>query len=276
LSLDDDEEDRVVSPKKADPAVAAEKADRADPTKNAGGDSYPKTSPGKDLPGGKVREPYAGGLAGGFAGGFERRFERTAARGAQTYAETAGTLAALREGVAKCRLCPLGEGRKGFFFGKGKVGAKLLFVSDPPTERALRENDYPPAPERYVFSGLLKEIFGLAAEDVYLTPIAKCVAGAGELSPETEKHCKAVTVREIELVRPRVVAALGVNASRILSGTDKPMASLRKRTQENISLGFGKFVPLRMVYGLDEIAKNPDAAETAKDDLGKIKDFLDS
>jgi DNA polymerase len=186
-----------------------------------------------------------------------------------SFIKNSKTLPSLIEGIKTCNLCPFGHNKKGKVTGQGKIGAKIMFVSGPPSLKSLNEKKYPENTEANVLNELLKDLFKLKVQDVFITPIIKCVPLFENFVPQTKKFCRAITLKEIEIVNPSLVIALGPDASQILFDSSDVMFHLRKKTQETLEIK-GKFIPFAMVYSLSSMAENEEIKNVAYDDLMRI------
>jgi DNA polymerase len=123
-------------------------------------------------------------------------------------------------------------GRSKLVFGRGNPGAKLVFVGDFPSDGDDADGK--------IFSDeagalLHKMILAmrLQPDQVYLVNLLQCRPPKGSRPGEKEiLACGAHFRRQLELIRPTHVVALGQLASRALTRTDSPLLSLRKQSFE--------------------------------------------
>ncbi|MBE2179233.1 MAG: uracil-DNA glycosylase [Chthoniobacterales bacterium] len=148
----------------------------------------------------------------------------------------ADTLAAIQEEVRTCRLCEhLAASRTQTVFGVGNPQADLMFVGEAPgaDEDRLGEPFVGRAGE------LLTKIIqamGLSRDDVYIANVLKCrpdmpkgAPGNRPPTPQEMERCLPYLRRQIALIRPRVLVALGKTAMVGLVGADEPMGAMRGR-----------------------------------------------
>jgi uracil-DNA glycosylase len=119
---------------------------------------------------------------------------------------------------AGCTTCALSASRSLVVAGEGPMPAELMLVADAPgfyDDRLGRPLVGAPGE---LLADLLASI-GLERRDVYVTTLVKC-RPPGTLSPAPEEiaACRDKLERQVGLVRPRVVAALGDLATRVLAG----------------------------------------------------------
>lgn len=143
-------------------------------------------------------------------------------------------LPALREAVSGCRACGLCEQRRNAVFGTGALQqAQWLVVTDPPDE-----SDDAAGEALGGDAGRLLDRMLLAAGQrrdgdaatAFVTPIVKCRPPRGRPPQAAELDaCEAVLARQVELLKPRVVLAMGLQAARRLTGLAEPLGKLRGR-----------------------------------------------
>ena len=143
-------------------------------------------------------------------------------------------LPALREAVSTCRACGLCEQRRSAVFGGGALQrVQWLVVTDPPDETDDAAGE-PFAGE----AGRLLDRMLLAAGQrragdgatAFVTPIVKCRPPRGRAPQVIELDaCDAVLARQVELLQPRLVLAVGLQAARRLTGLAEPLGRLRGR-----------------------------------------------
>jgi uracil-DNA glycosylase len=129
--------------------------------------------------------------------------------------------------VAACRRCALGSERTNAVPGEGNPHAAVMFVGEAPG----REEDAQGRPFVGPAGQLLTRMIaamGLAREDVYIANVIKCrPPGNREPAPEEVAACKDYLRRQLALVRPRVVVALGGHATRWFLGASAGITRVR-------------------------------------------------
>lgn len=129
--------------------------------------------------------------------------------------------------VRVCTKCQLCRSRTQTVFGEGDVDAALMFVGEAPGEN----EDLQGRP----FVGRAGELLdrqiaamGLRREQVYIANVLKCrPPGNRAPAPEETVACTPYLVRQIDVVRPRVIVTLGLPATQYLLRTKAPMGKLR-------------------------------------------------
>jgi uracil-DNA glycosylase family 4 len=144
-------------------------------------------------------------------------------------AERAAALEIIREEIGDCTRCALHKGRNKLVFGDGSPTARLMFVGEGPGA----DEDAQGIPFVGRAGQLLNNMIaamGLSREEVYIANVVKC-RPPGNRTPEPEEGatCSPFLFRQIDVVRPQVLVALGATAATYLLGSRQPLAGLRGR-----------------------------------------------
>lgn len=143
-------------------------------------------------------------------------------------AQNFGSLEELRAEIGDCRLCKLCSGRTHVVFGVGNPHARLMFVGEGPG----RDEDLQGEPFVGRAGQLLTDIItkgmGLMREDVYIANVVKC-RPPDNRNPEPDEvaACEPFLKKQIDLVRPEIIVALGKFAVQTLLQTKAPISRLR-------------------------------------------------
>jgi uracil-DNA glycosylase family 4 len=144
-------------------------------------------------------------------------------------AQRAAALEMIREDIGDCTRCALHKGRNKIVFGDGSPTARLMFVGEGPGA----DEDAQGLPFVGKAGQLLNNMIsamGLKREEVYIANVVKC-RPPGNRTPEPEEAntCSPFLFRQIDVVRPQVLVALGATAATYLLGARQPLAGLRGR-----------------------------------------------
>ena len=135
----------------------------------------------------------------------------------------------IREEIGDCTRCKLSQGRNKIVFGDGDPNAKLLFVGEGPGA----DEDAQGLP--FVGRGgqLLNNMIqamGLKRSEVYIANVVKCRPPQNRTPEPDEAHtCSPFLFKQIDVVRPKVIVALGQTAVTYLTGEKKSLAAWRGR-----------------------------------------------
>jgi len=133
----------------------------------------------------------------------------------------------IRDEIGDCTRCPLAAGRNKLVFGDGDPNARLMFVGEGPGA----DEDASGVP--FVGRGgqLLNNMIqamGLKREQVYIANVVKCRPPANRTpEPDEANTCSPFLFRQIDVVRPQVIVALGQTAVTYLTGEKRSLAAWR-------------------------------------------------
>jgi DNA polymerase len=144
-------------------------------------------------------------------------------------ADKAAALRMIREDIGDCTRCALHKGRNKLVFADGSPEARLMFVGEGPGA----DEDAQGLPFVGRAGQLLNNMItamGLKREEVYIANVVKC-RPPGNRTPEPDEAntCSPFLFRQIDVVRPDVIVALGATAATYLLGQRQPLAGLRGR-----------------------------------------------
>jgi DNA polymerase len=142
--------------------------------------------------------------------------------------ERPAALQALRDEIGDCTRCPLAyAGRHTIVFANGDPGARLMFVGEGPgaDEDATGEPFVGKAGQ--LLNNMINAM-GLKREQVYVANIVKCRPPGNRVPEPIEANtCSPFLLRQIDIVQPQVIVALGGTAATYLLGVKQSLASLR-------------------------------------------------
>ena len=157
--------------------------------------------------------------------------EALAAGNANTLVEGAkdrsAALRAIREDLGDCVRCRLSQGRRHIVFGTGDPGAQLMFVGEGPGADE-DEQGLPFVGRAGQLLNNMIQAMGLERKQVYIANVVKC-RPPGNRVPERDEcdTCSPFLLRQIEVISPKVIVALGATAAKTLLGAVESMAKLR-------------------------------------------------
>jgi uracil-DNA glycosylase family 4 len=139
-------------------------------------------------------------------------------------------LVAIQEEIGDCTRCPLAyAGRRKIVFGDGDANARLMFVGEGPGA----DEDASGIPFVGKAGQLLNNMIqamGLKREEVYIANIVKCRPPNNRAPEPVEANtCDQFLLRQIDVVQPQVVVALGATAATYLLGVRQSLSGLRGR-----------------------------------------------
>jgi len=194
-----------------------------------------------------------------------------AAAGDATPSDAAGRTARLRElgsEVASCERCRLWRDRKSVVFGSGDSDADLMFVGEGPGAEEDRQGLPFVGPAGALLTKMIEAI-DLSRDAVYITNVVKCrPPGNRDPLPDEAGACRGYLERQIELIRPRVIVALGRVAAQALLGNDLPLGRMRGRWATVLG------VPTMVTYHPAALLRNRAWKRPTWEDLQAVRDRL--
>ncbi len=173
------------------------------------------------------------------------------------------------ETLSNCRACRLAEGRKNVVFGSGPSSAEILFVGEAPGA----EEDKQGVPFVGAAGQLLTrmiEAIGLTREEVYIANVIKCrPPGNRDPKPDEIAQCEPFLIRQIELIRPKVICTLGRFAAQTLLKTTDAMGQLRGKVFDY------RGIPLIPTYHPAALLRNPQWKRPTWEDLKRLRKIYD-
>ncbi len=133
----------------------------------------------------------------------------------------------LRRAVTGCQRCPLHESRTQPVFGVGNPSADWLIIGEAPGAEEDRLGEPFVGRAGKLLDEMLKAL-GESRETAYIANVLKCrPPNNRDPSPEEAERCAPYLDRQIALIRPRVILAVGRIAAQRLLGSDAPLGRMR-------------------------------------------------
>lgn len=167
----------------------------------------------------------------------------------------------LERTVAECTQCGLDATRTQTVFGVGNCKAQWMFVGEAPGLDEDRQGEPFVGRAGQLLNAMLFAL-GLKREDVYIANVLKCRPPKNrDPQPNEVACCEPYLIRQIELIQPRLIVALGRHAAHSLLKSELPLAKLRgqRLTYHGI--------PLIATYHPAYLLRNPIDKRKAWDDL---------
>jgi len=136
----------------------------------------------------------------------------------------------IREDIGDCTRCRLHkQGRKQIVFGVGNPRAELMFIGEAPGADEDEQGEPFVGRAGQLLNNMIKAM-GLGREDVYIANIIKC-RPPNNRTPERDEceTCSPFLMRQIEVISPKAIVALGAVAAKTLLAINAPMSELRGR-----------------------------------------------
>jgi len=205
----------------------------------------------------------------GQAGETAEKKPEDAPAGVILFKSPADALVAVREDIGDCTRCKLHTlGRRQIVFGVGNPQADLMFVGEAPGA----DEDVQGEPFVGRAGQLLTKIIeaiGLTRGDVYIANVIKCRPPQNR-NPEQDEvdTCEPFLFRQIDVIQPKVIVALGTFAARALLRTLDPISRLRGRVFEYRG---AKLIP---TFHPAYLLRNPSSKREVWEDMKLVRSLL--
>jgi DNA polymerase len=178
------------------------------------------------------------------------------------------TLAEVRKELGDCKRCKLHRTRRTIVFGEGNEKASLMLIGEAPGY----DEDVQGRPFVGKAGQLLTKILqsiNLPREEVYITNIIKCRPPQNR-NPETDEiqTCNPLLVKQITVVQPKIICALGSFSAQTLLKTDTKITALRGKVFDLEGI---KVIP---TYHPAFLLRNPERKREVWEDMKKIAELI--
>ncbi|PCE28975.1 uracil-DNA glycosylase [Paraburkholderia acidicola] len=181
---------------------------------------------------------------------------------------------ALSERVSACESCRLCEKRTKTVFGVGDREADWMLVGEAPGENEDRQGEPFVGQAGKLLDNMLRSLDLARDKNVYIANVIKC-RPPGNRNPEPDEvaRCEPYLQRQVALVKPKLIVALGRFAAQSLLKTDASISSLRGRvhTYEGVPV-IVTYHPAYLLRSLHDKAKSWADLCLARDTLGRAAD----
>jgi len=187
----------------------------------------------------------------------------------------------IREDLGDCTRCKLHQlGRKQIVFGVGNPRAELMFVGEGPGADEDAQGEPFVGRAGQLLNNMIKAM-GLRREDVYIANVVKC-RPPGNRTPERDEcdTCSPFLMRQIAVIKPKVIVALGAVAAKNLLAINAPMSELRGRFYDFMPAGARRGDPswqgakLAVTYHPAFLLRDPRQKGEAWKDLQMVMKYL--
>ena len=180
------------------------------------------------------------------------------------------TLEEVRKELGDCKRCKLHRARRTIVFGEGNESAKLMFIGDGPGY----DEDVQGRPFVGRAGQLLTKIIqsiNLPREEVYITNIVKCRPPQNRNpEPDEIQSCHPFLMKQIRMIQPKIICALGTFSAQTLLKTDIKITALRGRFYD---IEGTKVIP---TYHPAFLLRNPERKREVWEDMKKIAEWLNN
>ncbi len=183
---------------------------------------------------------------------------------------TPTTLEQVRGELGDCTRCKLHQGRTTLVFGVGRPDADLMFVGEAPGRDEDQQGEPFVGPAGQLLTKIIEAI-GLTRDQVYIANVIKCRPPQNR-NPELDEvqTCEPFLFQQLDVIRPRVVVALGAFAVRTLLRSEQSISRLRGQVFDYRG---AKLVP---TFHPAFLLRSPDRKRDVWEDMKKVRALLSS
>lgn len=187
---------------------------------------------------------------------------------AQTLPESTETIEEIRLDIGNCIRCTLCESRTKIVHSEGNRSANLMFVGEAPGANEDAEGR-PFVGKAGILLNKIIESIGLRREDVFIGNVNRCRPPQNrQPTPLEAATCKPFLLREIAVVRPKIIVVLGNTATQNLLATKVGITKLRGEFQDYFGI---KVMP---TFHPAYLLRDPSKKRETWEDMKKVRDFL--
>ena len=180
----------------------------------------------------------------------------------------AEALAAIRGDIGECTRCKLHTGRHHIVYGVGNPSAEVMFVGEAPGADEDMKGEPFVGRAGQLLTKIIEAI-GLTRGDVYIANVIKCrPPGNRNPEPDEVETCEPFLFRQIDVIKPKVVVALGKFAAQGLLRTLDPISRLRGRVFDYRG---AKLIP---TFHPAYLLRNPSSKREVWEDMKLVKTLL--
>ena len=182
------------------------------------------------------------------------------------------TLEELSKTVSACVKCGLSKTRTQTVFGSGNPKAELMFIGEAPGADEDAQGLPFVGRAGQLLTKMIEEerSLGMPRSQVYIANILKCRPPENRKpNPGEIEQCEPYLIKQIELIKPKLICALGATAANTLLRNNLPMGAMRGNLYDYHG------TPLLVTYHPAALLRNPNWKQPAWEDMLKLKELLE-
>jgi len=175
----------------------------------------------------------------------------------------------LHQLINSCHLCDLSKSRQQSMSGSGNIHADLMIVDAYVSMSEDSQNAYFVGNSGETLVKMVENVLKVPMRSLYFTHAIKCKPlGSNQPSDSEFSSCKPYLYKQIELIKPKIVIALGEEAYQLLSGDDTPFEQVRGQRIK------GDGYTIIPIFHPQYLMRNPSKKGVTLQDLTMIKSYL--
>jgi len=179
------------------------------------------------------------------------------------------SLESLKEQVEICEKCDLCKTRNNVVFGSGNMNSKIVFVGEAPGKNEDEQGLPFVGRSGKLLTDIIEKSMKLNRNDVYICNVIKC-RPPNNRNPSRKEilNCESYLERQLNLINPDVIIALGLHAGKTLLKQDLKMKEMLGNWYKYNN------IDLRVIYHPSYLLRNPSAKKIVWEDVKEILKFL--
>lgn len=174
------------------------------------------------------------------------------------------------DNIAKnCYLCQLSKYREHVLFGRGNAHANVMFIGDEPSISEDETGEFYSGRTGALLTQMIENVLDVKVNEVYITNLVKCKTSHNVVEEEYANACRAYLLKQIELVKPKLIVALGESSFSYLTNSDDAFSRMRGQVVNYNGMD------LIATYHPSFLLRNPTSKKEAYYDMLKIKSLME-
>ena len=171
----------------------------------------------------------------------------------------------LRSNIGDCQRCKLGKTRTKLVFGVGDPDARIVFVGEGPGKDEDIQGEPFVGRAGQLLTDIITKGMKMQREDVYICNVVKCRPPENR-NPEPDEvdACEGFLIKQLEVIKPEIVVALGTFAAKTLLKTDLPISKLRGRFHDY------KGIQVMPTFHPSYLLRNPEKKKETWEDIKMV------
>ncbi len=184
-------------------------------------------------------------------------------------------MANLAKEVSACSGCELSQTRNNVVTGEGNLNAEIFFVGEAPGFEEDKHGRPFVGRAGKLLDKIITNGIGIKREDVYIGNVLKCrPPGNRTPNPQEIASCKEYLFRQLRIIRPKVIIALGSPAAKTLLDTNESIGRLRGRFFDFHIEGLSEPIKLMPTYHPAYLLRNPAEKSKVWNDIQMVMELL--
>ena len=176
----------------------------------------------------------------------------------------------LRKEIGDCGKCELGKTRTCVVFGEGDPNSAVMFIGEAPGEDEDKSGRPFVGAAGRILTDIIERGMKLARKSVFIGNVIKCRPPQNrDPLPEEVKECRTFLERQVRIIRPKVIVALGKHAAHLLLESNEPISLLRGKWGDYLG------IPVMPTYHPAYLLYNNSGKREVWNDIKQVIQFLE-